>query len=168
MPLNLDAIITLQGLHTSALDFGDAQFALGVSDTIRLLNGTGAGQIDRLFTDTRTLGPAATENLDVNAGGLLDAFGAVFTLARLKGIYVKAAAGNTNKVQVTRPAANGVPLFLAASDGFELSPGGASLLVWPDVTGIVVTAGTGDLITVTNGGGVTPVTYNIALFGASV
>jgi hypothetical protein len=57
--------------------------------------------------------------------------------------------GNTNDVQLTRPA-NGVPLFLAAGDGVAIGPGDIFLLT--NRKGIAVTAGTGDLIHVANGG----------------
>jgi hypothetical protein len=38
-------------------------------------------------------------------------------------LHRRADAGNTNDVQLTRPAANGVPLFLAAGDGVAIGPG---------------------------------------------
>lgn len=129
-------------------------------------NGVGADQADRVWHDRRTLAASAAENLDLS-GGLTDVFGATITLARLKALVLYADPGNTNLVQLTRPSSNGVPLFLAASDGLALRPGGAFCWVSPDATGIVVTAGTGDLLTVTNSAGGTSVTYDVLLLGAS-
>ena len=66
-------------------------------------------------------------------------------------------------VQVTRPASNGVPLFLAASDGLQLNPGGVFLFF--DPVGVTVTAATGDILTVTNSAGTNVVTYDIVIVG---
>jgi len=120
-----------------------------------------------IFTDTRTLTASATENLDF-AGTLTDAYGATVTMARLKALIVVAATGNTNDVQISRPAANGVPLFLAASDAIPVRPGGLFAWACADATAIVVTAGTGDLVTITNSAGTTSVTYTVIAIGASV
>ena len=91
------------------------------------------------------------------------------TFARIKAIHISAAAGNTNNVQVTRPASNGVPWLMAAGDGIALRPGAA--MTWSsgsaDATGVAVTAGTGDLITITNSAGTTGVTYNVVIVGCS-
>jgi hypothetical protein len=88
-------------------------------------------------------------------------------MARIKAILVKAASGNTNNVNVSRPASNGVPLFLAASDGIAVLPGGAFLWVAPNAAGVAVTAGTGDLLTFTNSAGTASVTYDVVIVGAS-
>lgn len=123
------------------------------------------GVANILFSDTRTLAASTNENLDV-AGVLADALGATITAAEIVAIYIAAAQGNTNDVQLTRPASNGVPLFLAAGDGFAIGPGDFSLRTYRN--GITVTAGTGDLINVANGGAGTPVTYDIIIIGRTV
>jgi hypothetical protein len=46
-------------------------------------------------------------------------------------------------------------------------PDGKFVWVAPGATGIAVTAGTGDLITLTNSGGTTGVTYDVVIIGAS-
>lgn len=168
MSLNIDALLSLEGLDTSALDFGDAEFKVRLSQLFRLTNGTGASQIDQLFTDQRTIAASGNEDLDIaTGGGLLNAFGGAIAMARMKGLLVVADAGNTNNVQVTRPAANGVPWMLAAGDGFELAPGEGCMFVWPGATAKVVTAATADLINFANSGAGTSVTYKVAIFGAS-
>lgn len=153
------------GLRTKVADLTQAveDFRIGVG--ISLLNGVGSGQADKLFHDRRTLGPSATEDLDL-AGVLFDLFGDAFTLARLKGIIVIADIGNVNAVRITRPATNGVPLFLAASDGIDVLPGGVFAWCSPNA-GVTVTPATGDLLTFTNGGAGTNVVYEVALVGAS-
>jgi hypothetical protein len=96
-------------------------------------------------------------------GQLTGPFGTTLTFARIKGLLFKAAAANTNNVLVSRPASNGVPWLSAAGDRSSIKPGGLFLWVAPDATGIAVTATTGDLITVTNSGGTTGVTYDVVI-----
>lgn len=159
--------VEVSSSHIKSLDLGDATFPIALTQAITLLNGTGAGQADLIFTDTRTLSASASESLDL-AGSLTDAYGATMTFARIKAVIVAAASGNTNDVQVTRPASNGVPLFLAAGDGLPVRPGGFIVpLACTDATAIPVTAGTGDLLTFTNSAGSTSVTYTVIIIGAS-
>lgn len=151
---------------TSALDLATASVPLTMTNRIRLTSGTGADQADLIFHDTRTLAASAAEDLDL-AGSLTDALGSTLTFARIKAVIVSADSANTNDVNVTRPSANGVPLFLAASDGIAVRPGGVFAWVAPDSTAVAVTAGTGDLLTFTNSAGSTSVTYDVLLIGAS-
>lgn len=160
--ITLEADCTL----TSVLDLATASVPLDFFQRIDLANGTGANQADLIFHDTRTLTASATEDLDL-AGVLTSALGATLTFARIKAVIVSAASTNTNNVNVTRPASNGVPLFLAASDGLAVRPGGAFVWVAPDATGVAVTGGTGDLLTFTNSAGGSSVTYSVVLIGAS-
>jgi hypothetical protein len=168
MALTTKLTVGVAAKQTTTADFGTPEASLVKNYAISLASGTGAGQADKIFTDTRTLGASATEDLDL-AGSLTDVFGAATTFAKVKAIVVGAASGNTNNVNVTRPASNGVPLFLAAGDGVAVRPGGvvAVLCGSADTNGYAVTAGTGDLITITNSGGTTGVTYDIAIVGTS-
>lgn len=165
MSLSATLKVALAATHTNALDLATATFPLNLVQALTLTDGTGANQADRIFTDTRTLAASATEDLDL-AGSLTDAYGTV-TFARVKAILVIASAANTNNVNVTRPASNGVPFLLAAGDGMAVRPGGIFLLAAPDATGYVVTATSADLITFTNSAGSTSVDYTIVIIGAS-
>jgi hypothetical protein len=115
-----------------------------------------------------TIGGSATLTLDVaTAGGLFDVFGDAFALVKLKLIVIKSDLTLCpNVVNLQRPAANGVPLFLAVSDGIPVRPGGG--LIWwaPDLTGVGVVAATADLIDIVNtaAGNVQP---EILIVGAS-
>jgi len=166
MTLSSNLVVTLTATLTKALDLLSPEGKLAIQKAIALTSGVGANQADKIFSDQRTITASATDSLDL-AGSLLDAFGDAFTPARIKALYVFAAAANTNNVNVTRPAANGVPLFLAAGDGIPVRPGG--LLVWiaPDATGVPVTATTADLIDLINSAGGTSVVYDIVILGAS-
>lgn len=158
-------VATLTGTAVTGLVTPSAPLA--VTDVIRLTDGTGAaGTADKMYAATRTLGASGTEDLDM-AGVLTDQLGQALTFARIKLIRVTAAASNTNNVQVSRPAANGVPFFLAAGDAVAVRPGGIFELAATDATAYPVTAATADLITVTNSGAGTSVTYSIVIVGSS-
>jgi hypothetical protein len=165
MALTSKVLVTAVATHTNPLDLATGTVPLSVEARIPLASGTGANQADRIFHDRRTITASGTDSLDL-AGVLTDAFGATITFAKLKAVVVKAAAGNTNNVNVTRPAVNGVPWFLAAGDGIPVLPGGAFSWVAPGA-GVTVTAATGDLIDIVNSGAGTSVTYDIIIIGTS-
>lgn len=156
--------LKLDALQLSALDLASATFPLLMDWSALMPNGVASGQASQVWSDTRTLGPSATENLDL-AGSLVNAFGVTLTFTKIKLILVRAAAANNaaNLVQVQRASSNGVPLFLAASGGLQLNPGG--VFVMYDPVGVTVTVATGDLITVTNGAGTNSVNYDIVIVG---
>lgn len=166
MTLTISTHLDIDAEYLKALDLSAPLDKLVYVRRVDLASGVGANQADLLWHDQRTLAASGTEDLDL-AGGLTDAFGTALTLVKLKEIIVVAAAGNTNNVNVTRPAANGVPLFLAASDGIAVPPGGMIHVQAPGAAGIAITAGTGDLLTITNSGAGTSVTYDVIIVGTS-
>jgi hypothetical protein len=153
-------------LHISAKetgtgDLGTPAMLAKIEKLLSFTPGTAAdGQANILFSDERTLAASATEDLDL-AGALTSAIGTAIAAAEIVFIYVEAASGNTNDVQVTRPAANGVPIFMAAGDGVALKPGDFFCLSNDD--GYTVTAATGDLLTFTNSAAGTAVTYKVLI-----
>ncbi|MDI9885315.1 hypothetical protein QMZ92_13155 [Streptomyces sp. HNM0645] len=153
---------------TSALDLATGTVPLQVRHAVNLSSGTGAGQADKVFSDRRTLAASATEDLDL-AGVLTDAFGAAITFARIKGLIIKAAVGNTNNVVIGAAATNTWATLLGATHTITLRPGAALCVMADatDATGYAVTAGSGDLLKVANSGAGTSVTYDIVLIGAS-
>lgn len=155
-------LVALDNTLEDALDLTTAKDKLAVRHAIQLLNGTGTGQINEAFHDERTLGASATEDLDL-AGSLVNPVGDTITFAKLKAIIVIADEDNTNDVQVSRPATNGVTWAAAASDKVSVGPG--DVFVLTSRAGWTVTAGTADLITITNSAGTTGVTYKVILLG---
>ncbi len=168
MATTLRTIFTVQldAVYKNVLDLSTPTDSIQHTTKIELSNGTGANSADLLFHDQRTLAASATEDLDL-AGVLASPFGATLTFVEIRGIKISASASNTNNVNVTRPAANGVPLFLAASDGIPIPPGGVFAWACPADGKVAVTAGTGDLLTITNSAGSTSVTYDVEIFGVS-
>lgn len=168
MAVTLDTVITaeVKATLTNALDLATGTVPLLESKKVTWTSGTGANAADLCFHDQRTITASSNEDLDL-AGSLSSAYGATLTFAKLKAIMIYAATGNTNNVRLTRPASNGVPLFLAASDGIDILPGGAFLWFAPGATAVTVTAGTGDLLNVANSSSGTSVTYDVVIVGTS-
>jgi hypothetical protein len=165
MPLTSVIDANLSANMTSALDLVTAAAPLALNTRITMPTGTATGQADLCWSDTRTVGASSTDALDL-AGILSGQLGGTLTIVKLKAMLVRAAAANTNNVRVNRPAANGVPLFLAASDGVDVLPGGLFLWVGQGA-GVTVTPATGDLINIDNSGAGTSVTYDVVLIGTS-
>jgi hypothetical protein len=166
MALTTDLQVKLAATETSALDLVTPKAAISYLARLQLATGTAVNQADLVFQDTRTISASSNEDLDLK-GSLLTPLGTAFTPAKLKLVLVKAAAGNTNNVVVTRPASNGVPIFSAASDAISVRPGGVFLWACADNTAVAVTAGTGDLINISNSGSGTGVTYDVLFIGTS-
>lgn len=158
--LAIDATLTGSG------DLGNPKQRVAIEELLDLAAGTDAiNKADILFQDTRTLLASANEDLDL-AGALSNAFGASVASAELVLLFIKAHDANTNNVNVTRPASNGVPIFLAAGDGRAIKPG--NFLLITDESGIAVTAATGDLINVANSAAGSPVTYDVLVLARTV
>lgn len=159
-----DISLSIDLTLTGAGDLGTPKQRVSLSELISLSPGTDAvNKADLLFSDTRTLAASASENLDM-AGTLANSFGATITAAEIVLIFVRAAPGNTNSVQVARPASNGLAApFLAAGDGVAVAPG--EWAVFASEKGWAVAAGTGDLLTVTNGGAGTSASYDVVIVG---
>lgn len=160
----LYAAITLNLIGSP--DLGAAKYSLRMDALATMANGTGDNQADLVFVDRRTLAASASENLDL-AGALADPLGATLTFVAVKAILIKAATGNTNNVVLGGAASNAfVGPFGAAAQTLAVPPGGGVLLAAPK-SGWVVTAGTGDILKVANGGAGTSVTYDIVIIGTS-
>jgi hypothetical protein len=131
-------------------------------------NGTGAGQADQAWFDSRTLSASATETIDF-AGTLRDPLNTLIALARLKALIISAAAGNTNNVVIGGGATTITTLFGATTHTTALRPG--ETVAWfsgsNDATGKVITAGSADLLQIANSGAGSTVAYTIAAIGCS-
>lgn len=159
--------VNISAKETGTADLGTPAMLAKIEKLLSFTPGTAAdGQANILFSDQRTLGASANEDLDL-AGALSSALGTTIVAAEVVAIYVEAASGNTNNVVVTRPAANGVAgPFLAAGDGIAITPGDFFLATNDD--GWAVTPGTGDLINIANSGAGTGVTYKVLIIARTV
>lgn len=164
--VSLQIVQKLLGSMSFALDLSTPADPLSIDASVTFANGTGANQANMWWHDTRTLGASASENIDL-AGSLVSTFGTTITFTSIKAIYIKASSANNsaNNVNVARGSSNGFVLFLAVSDGFALPPGASALFINPNADGWAVTAGTGDILTITNSAGTNSVTYDIFILG---
>jgi len=161
--ISLSVLTTL--LNT--LDLNTVTDELRRTYTTQLSHGNAINKAEMVWHDQRTIAASGNEDLDL-AGVLASTLnGATLTFTKIKGIIIRAADGNTNNVNVTRPASNGLPFLLAAGDGMAVKPGGLFALIDPSAAGYAVTAGTGDLINIANSGAGTSVTYDVIIIGTT-
>lgn len=157
--------VGISGTLENPMDVNSAIQSLAWGASNAFTTGTGANQAQNVWTDTRTLAASGTEDLDMN-GVLLDAFGGTISFTKIKAIIVKADPNNTNDVTFGPKATNGlISPFNAATDRVKVKPGGVVVMVAPDANGYAVTAATADILTVTNGGAGSSVTYTIIVVG---
>lgn len=167
MALSTKIMASLIAQHDSTLDLGSATYAPESARTIRLASGTAIDQADRLWTDRRTLTASSEDLLDL-AGVLTDAFGATITFARIKALMVLGAAANPGQLIVGAATTNGVVgPFGAASHSVRVPPGGLFLIATPDLVAYPITAGTADILRVSNSSASASATYDITIVGAS-
>lgn len=165
MSVDLRISASITGGYGATRDLADVLQSMKIDALLELTTGTTAGKSDLVFADTRTITASSSENLDL-AGTLTDAFGATLTFVKVVGLYIKAAAANTNNVVVGGAASNGfVSPFGASTDTIKIGPGGFMLLV--NDAGYAVTAATADLLKIANGGSGTSVTYDVVIIGRS-
>lgn len=168
MPVTATVRASWSSTQTAVLDLGAAKAPAALDLLTAFASGTGAYQADLHWSDKRTLAASATENLDL-AGGLTDPYGVAITFARIRAWLIYAEVGNANSVIVGGAASNAWATWAgAATHTLTIPPGGVVLLVAPGATAWAVTAGTGDLLKVANGGAGTGVTYTAAFLGASI
>jgi hypothetical protein len=152
---------------TAVSGLGTASFPYDVQDDNTYTNGTGANQCDLAANITYTITTGATQNLDL-AGAISTALGVVVTMVKLKVLYIKSRSTNTTNITVSRPAANGVVVFGAASGALApIEPGGRVMWESPGAAGVAVVAATGDLIAITNAAGASAV-VDVYVAGTSV
>lgn len=164
---NTSFLVQLLSTAVRTIDLQTGEAPLALRRGASLPNGVLAGQADLLWTDTRTIAASGTDDLDLN-GSLLDAFGQAVNFARVKGIVLAAAAGNTNDVVIGAAASNAfVGPFGSATHTMKVQPGNPFCIFATGAAGWPVTPTTADLLRIANGGGGTSVTYDIAILGAS-
>jgi hypothetical protein len=126
--------------------------------------GTGANQADSVYTASSTITTGATLTLDLK-GSMVDAFGAAFTPAKLRLVYIASRNSNTTDLTLFGNAAS--PLILnTAATTTTLTPGDVFLATRRATAGITVTAATADIVQIVNAAGASAV-VDIVLVGTS-
>lgn len=127
----------------------------------RWTDGTGSGQIGRVYHATGSLTASGTATLNLLAAGALkDRFNTTVDLDELKGIMIKCLTG---QFSVAAAAANGLTCFTGASEGVKLAAG-HTLAVDFGAAGLAI-GSTGSL-TLTETSTSAGATYEIILTGA--
>lgn len=150
-------------------EFGGPEFNPVLDETYQFANGVAADQADILWTDERAFIASTADPIDL-AGVLTNAFGATITAAEIVAILIinasKAGVRNTVTLSVGAGSNPWFGMFGATGDVIKVPPGGTLMLVAPDASGLgAVTAGTGDILTVTPGAAAG--TYQIAILARS-
>jgi hypothetical protein len=168
MALNTEISARILANYTGTNDLVTPGALLDYQKKKTLGNGTGAGNADRCFSDTRTVGISSSEDLDL-VGSLVDVFGTTFSPVRIKGIFIAAADANVNNVIVGAASATQWAALLGTTGTVTLRPGAFFMAAagQADATGYVCAAGATDLLKIANSGAGTTVTYDIVLIGVS-
>lgn len=156
---------SIQIVETTTHDLGTPTLTHSGSVRHTLANGTSNNQNDLAWSDQRTLGASATEDIDLSA--LTGVFGNAIAFAEIASIVVIADSGNTNDVLVGNASTEGfVGPFDDATATIAVHPGRCLVLDGP-AAGWAVTNNTDDKLGVTNSAGGTGVTYKIFITGRS-
>ncbi|MCE5200843.1 MAG: hypothetical protein ABFD54_05705 [Armatimonadota bacterium] len=128
-----------------------------------LSNGAGSGKVQVQWHDRRTLATTTSEDIDL-AGVLSSAFGVV-TFTKIKALIIKVNTVTTGyRLEVGGAAANAfASMFGDVSDTVKVQADGVLLLYAP-VDGYTVTAGTADILKISNPSGGS-VSYDIIVIG---
>ena len=163
--LTANVNVNVKGAITeTGLDIGQASFSFNESFAQAFAQGVAANQANQMWTDARSIGSSANDDLDL-AGGLTSAFGNAITFTSIKAIIVKAAAANANNLIMGGESTNPFETMFGLADStLIIQPGGILALTAPGATGYAVTAGTGDILRFTNAGSGT-INYEVIFIG---
>ncbi len=169
MAQTMNFLLQISGTKTPATppDLGSSVYTLAHTSQFTLAEGTGLNQANQVFPDERTLTTGQSEDLDLN-GVLINPLGEQVNLVKVKAVVIVADATNTTNLTIGNAASNQfVGWFGAAAHTITLKPGGVFFISDPSAAGYPVTAGTGDLLRVTNAPGATA-KYKVIIIGATV
>lgn len=156
--------VQLLGTMNKTLDIGTARLDVNYSKRYSISNGTGANQSNMVWTDTRTITASSSDDLDLY-GGLTNAFGDTVNFTAIHGIYIFAAAANTNNLLIGGDGSAFVNWVSDASDKVVVKPGGMIGMQDPSEGGYAVTSSSADILQVANSAGGTSVDYDIIIIG---
>ncbi len=155
--------ITYQG---DDISLGEQKGQLPFHDDLIIGSGTGSGQSDLCYFNTRTVGASSNEDVDL-AASLASPIGETLTFVEITAILVVAAAGNGGNITFGPASSNGFTgPFGDASDRISLAAGQRCLLTNTGA-GWGVTASTGDLLNFANSDSGAAGSYDLVIIGRS-
>jgi hypothetical protein len=158
--VNIVAKITGQERITGDLD--STYISIADRSPIGLPNGTGAGQVDRQWSDTRTVGTSG-ETLDLNA--LTDSLGRTINFAKVKAVFIQASALNSSTIVIGNAGSNQFQMGFGGATNIWTLAAGDFLFVAAPNAGWPSTNSTSDNLKIT--GGAAGQIYDIVLVGTS-
>lgn len=158
---SIKSIFEFAGTKAGALGGGNLPAGLYHADEVAFTFGAGANQANDWYESEATLLASGSVSLDfASGGGLVNRFGEAIAWAEIKWWWIK----NTSTTQtLTIGGANNIP---GLTNARTIGPGGSEQKIEPGASGIAVTGGTGDLITIANAAGGS-CTYRIIAGGNS-
>ena len=152
---------TLSAAFSEAKDVGTVQStpALSVNDVFT--NGSGANKIEAVVYDTGSIAASGSADVDL-AGALKDPAGDAVTLTKVKGFIVKNTSTTGDGITVGGTFAS---WLAAGGDAVKVMPGGSIVVSNPTADGYAVTAGSADVMTLTNLDSVNAQTYEVEVLG---
>lgn len=153
----------------SVLAWGNANNSSSFNSYQNFTQGSGAGQVSKLYVAQGTISPSGTLSLDL-AGSLVDMFGNALVFTAVKVLFVQNTndttatgiiiGGDTNAFGATAPK-----LFNAKTETVRIANPGSFIAVNGSAAGHTVTAGTGDILLLTNEDSVNTATYKLVVAG---
>jgi hypothetical protein len=145
-------------------DLGTSRMTHLVSLSSFLPSGTGANQLDRVYSDSSTpVGSPDTLDLLGTLSSLLT--GATISFVTLNGIIIRNKSTTSTEVLSIGGGSNPVAgLWGAGGDLIKIGPGGV-FMWWDPVDGITPVAGTGDILQIDPGADT--IAYDVLLVGQS-
>ena len=155
--------IDVNAQQQNALALATALLPLSFEARTDFSDGSGPAQARQVFSDHRTLAASASEELNLNSGALVDAFGVAIALTQIKALVIQADAANTNSVVVGAAGSDPIVSILNSTGTVTLPPGACAAFLIP--SGATITPSTAMNLQVANGGSGTGVGYKIMVIG---
>ena len=152
---------TLSAAFSEAKDVGTVQSTPSLSVNDVFTNGSGANKVEAVVYDTGSIAASGSADIDL-AGALKDPAGDLVVLTKVKGFLVKNTSTVGDGIIVGGTFASWLG---AASDAVKIMPGGSIVVSNPTESGYTVTAGSADVMTLTNLDAVNAQTYEVEVLG---
>ena len=152
---------------TAVSELGTVTHNPQISFNLDFTDGEGSNKVQQVWSDERDVATSSDDDLDL-AGTLTNYLGEAVTFTKIK-VMAFLNVTSSSAAALMQIGGEGINDFINwvanATDIIQVATGGAFVLVRPDATGYAVTAGTGDILRVTNASGANTLTYQILLLG---
>ncbi len=143
------------------LDIGSVTATPSSSYSQAFTDGVGADKIENVIVKAGTITASGTANIDLNAV-LTDPGGDAVNFTKVKAFLIKNLSSSGDGISVGGTFND---YYGAGGDLVEVMPGGCFLLSNPTAAGYAVTAGSADMITLTNLDAVNEQDYEVEVIG---